>query len=217
MTTFRDAQQSRLALHPWKEAAGQTKAAMTLLAHSNRLETANIRDRYGASASLRQKARMTLYCLGDGETLYVGPDKSNGAPSQTKATVFRIKAVQHFEPTPDHDGTVPLLEVVGQSDKTIREHLAEAFEAERNKNKSPSAGELWLREFLAGGRKRATAVYDAGAALGFSVDQLKRAKANINKSKAAHVNVFQEEDLLADKSYWWWELQLTNEDGERAE
>jgi hypothetical protein len=213
----RDPQQSRLALHPWKEAAGQTKAAMMLLAHSNRLETANIRDRYGASASLRQKARMTLYCLGDGETLYAGPDKSNGAAARTKATVFRITAIQHFAPTPDHDGTVPLLEIVGQSDKTIKEHLAEAFEAERTKNKSPSAAELWLREFLSSGRKRATAVYDAGATLGFSVDQLKRAKGNVNKSKSTYVNTFQEEDLFADKSYWWWELQLTQEDGERAE
>lgn len=212
--SVKDPQQSRQALHPWKEAAGKTQASMMLLTHSNRLETANIRDRYGASASLRQKARMTLYSLGDGETLYVGPDKSNGT-ARTKASIFRIRPVQHFQETEDHDGTVPLLEFFEQSDKTIREHLAELVDAERTKNKSPTAAELWLRELLTGvGRKPAHGIYDAGKKLGFSADQLRRAKTNINKSESSHIEV-SKGGGFADEGKWFWELKMIGdcEDG----
>ncbi|MCH9732267.1 MAG: AAA family ATPase [Actinomycetia bacterium] len=205
-----DPQQSRQALHPWKEAASATGASMTLLTHANRLGTANIRDKYGISASLRQKARMTLYCLpGDDGGFIVGPDKSNGASARTRASTFRIKSIQHFEPTNDHDGTVPLLEFVGESDKTIKEHLAEIVEAERSKGKPPSAAELWLRGQLEGGeRKLATAIYNTGKALGFSVDQIKRAKGNINKGSAVHIVVTKD---AVDERWYWAMIQQTGE------
>ena len=55
----RDPQQARLALHPWKDLATVTDAAMTLVCHTNRIATPNARDRYGATVALRKKARMT--------------------------------------------------------------------------------------------------------------------------------------------------------------
>lgn len=185
----------------------KTGTASILVTHSNRLDTGNIRDKYGATVSLRQKARMTLYCLADKTgTLIVGPDKSNGASTRTKASKFRIEAVQHFNPTEDHDGTVPRLVFAGESDKTIKEHLAAMMEDERTKGKVPTAAELWLREFLTKhGAQKATDVYLEGEMLGFSKDQLKRAKANINKSSTAQVRTFR----LDSDGPWYWELQLT--------
>lgn len=210
----RDAQQSRLALHPWKEAASSTGAAMMLLAHSNRVETANIRDKYGATAALRQKARMTLYCLPDetGKVLIVGPDKSNGASARTKASMFRIQPVQYFDPTPDHDGTIPLLVFERESSMTIKEHLAEVAERERTKGKAPAAAELWLRDFLKDGMKLATVVYSEAETLGFSKDQVKRAKANINKGRDTEVKTFR----VTSDGPWYWELQLTRDDDDDA-
>ena len=61
----RDAQQARLALHPWKDIATETDAAIWLLGHSNRLSTGSVRDRYGATYVLRQKARMTIWAMQD--------------------------------------------------------------------------------------------------------------------------------------------------------
>jgi len=193
----RDPQQSRQALHPWKEAANLTGAAIVLLAHTNRLASANIRDRYGATASLRMKARSTLYCLHDDGDLLVGPDKANSSSGRTRAGRFRIKAVQHFEPTEDHDGTVPLLEFVCESDKTIKQHLNDAIAAEKAKARPPSEIDQWLSDFLAGGAQRAIDVYEAGAKSEYewTPDQLKRAKKRIC-GPAFH---------KTDDPTWWWQ------------
>ena len=212
---IRDAQQSRQALHPWKEAAGATGAPMLLLAHTNRLGTANIRDKYGASASLRQKARMTLYCLpGPDDTFIVGPDKSNGASGRTKASKFRIEGIPRFEPTPDHDGVIPAMQFLGNSDKTIKEHLAETVEAERTKTRAPAAAELWLRGLLEGGdRKLATVIYNLGKTLGFSVDQIKRSKRNINNGSTVRIAV--KKDPTDERWYWNMEQQTADRDDEQ--
>lgn len=181
----RNPQHARSALHPWREAANATGAAVLLLTHSNRVGTANIRDRYGATAALRQKARMTLYCLGDGEGhLIVGPDKANGASNRTHASIFRILPVQHFEPTDDHDGTVPRLVFVQQSDRTITQHLQDEMDADKARARPATDAEVWLREYLedGDGKRMANDVYTAGkeSEHEFSKDQLKRAKKKIH-------------------------------------
>ncbi len=86
----RDTQQARQALHPWKDAATVLDAALLLLCHTNRVGTANARDRYGATVALRQKARMTLFAQTDEDrNLVVGPEKANSAAA-TNATLFTI-------------------------------------------------------------------------------------------------------------------------------
>jgi hypothetical protein len=197
MLMVRDAQQSRTALHPWRESAGKTGAAVLLLTHSNRLATANIRDRYGSTASLRQKARMTLYALADPNdgTLIVGPDKANSAPTRTKASRFRITADVYFDPTPDHDGTVPSLAYVGSTGKTIKDHLAELVDTEQRKARRRTAAETWLIEFLAAGPRKSTDAFAEGArAEGeFTRDQLRRAKDKVARA-------------YRDEECWYWEL-----------
>ena len=120
----RDPQGARQALHPWKEAATTTDAAMLLLCHTNRGSTANARDKYGITGELRKKARMTLFAQTDEDgALVVGPEKSNiAAPPRPR--VFAIEKVQHFEPTDDDDGTVPRL-VYGASRRRRRASTSE--------------------------------------------------------------------------------------------
>ena len=96
--SVRDPQQARQALHPWKEVATLTDAAALLLCHTNRVASANARDRYGATGELRKKARMTLYAQSDDDgRLVVGPEKMNTA-APIPASTFTITSVQHFAP-----------------------------------------------------------------------------------------------------------------------
>ena len=121
-----------------RRLATATDAAVLLLCHTNRVATANARDRYGATGELRKKARMTLYAQTDEDgNLLVGPGEDEHRRRPSAASKFTITAVQHFEPTEDHDGTVPLLSYVGDSDRTAREHLAENYAAEHD----PGAGD----------------------------------------------------------------------------
>lgn len=125
--SVRDPQQARLALHPWKDLATAADAAVWLLCHTNRVATANARDRYGATGELRKKARMTLFAQSDeDDNLVVGPEKMNTA-APIAASKFAITAIHHFNATEDSDGTVPLLTYVGDSDLTAREHRRKLF------------------------------------------------------------------------------------------
>jgi hypothetical protein len=181
--SVRDPQQARLALHQWKELATYTDAAVTLICHTNRLATASARDRYGATAALRQKARMSLYCQTDDDgRLLVGPEKANGTTT-VPASVFTIEPVPLFAPTADDDGTVPRLVYVGESDQTARQHVAHAFAAEHDASPSDDAVAWLALEFAAGPRWVAD-IKAAGEAAGYSEYQLNRAKAKLGaKSK----------------------------------
>lgn len=150
-TTYRvrDPQDARAALHPWKEVASATGAAVLLLCHTNRLATGDTRNKYGTTYALRQKVRTALYAIqDDGGNLVLGPDKANGVVTET-ASVLTIKSIQKFDPTDDHDGTVPLLTYVRESDRTIKEHVLGAHEAEHGDDPQDRVdAETWLRDYL---------------------------------------------------------------------
>ena len=194
-------QQSRAALHPWKDAAGQTGAAVLLLCHTNRLATDNLRDKYGATASLRQKARMALFAIQDPEdgSLIVGPDKANNTRGGVQASNFTIESILMFEPTEDHDGTIPLLEWQGSTGKTIKQHVAEIAAAGREQRRRPTGAEEFLRELLADGEPHPVAeLLDDGKQNGFSADQMKRAKEKV-------ATAFQAKLPDSDKRCWYWQ------------
>ena len=176
--SVRDPQQARQALHPWKEIATITDAAVLLLCHTNRVATPNARDRYGATGELRKKARMTLYAQEDEDgCLLVGPEKMNTA-KPIPASKFTIAAIQHFEPTEDHDGTVPLLSYVGESEQTAREHLAENYATNHEPGGDDAVG--WLVAFLAAGPRWSVDVHDAREAADISEKKLRAAKKRLN-------------------------------------
>lgn len=181
--SVRDPQHARQALHPWREAASSTGAAVLLVCHTNRSASSSPRDRYGATGELRKKARMTLFAQADDEgRLIVGPEKMNTA-APTPATILAITAVQHFEPTPDNDGTVPRLVYVADSQQTAREHLAAAVEAEHEPGGNPA--EAFIRDYLdtADAEAPAAEVIKAGRAAGFNEMELKNARRRSGKPR----------------------------------
>lgn len=143
----KDPQHARQALHPWKEAAVHLDAAALLLTHTNRVASGNARDKYGITSELRKKARMTLFAqLDDEDHLVVGPEKSN-IVGAIPASKFTIDAIEHFAPTEEHDGTVPRLRYVGDSDRTAREHISDAHDGDGSTD-SRTEAELWLLDYL---------------------------------------------------------------------
>lgn len=175
--SVRDPQQARQALHPWHELATGTDAAVLLVTHTNRVASADPREKYGATGELRKKARMTLFAQADENGhLVVGPEKANTA-SAVQASVFRITAIQHFIATEDGDGTVPLLQYLGASDRTARQHLADSVE-ENAPSGTASPAQRFIRDFLRqeGGEAATADVLKAGKDAGFGEQELKDAR-----------------------------------------
>jgi len=209
----RDPQQARRALHPWRRVATQTGSAVLLLSHTNRLGTGNTRDLYGATGSLRQKARMTLFAQEDSDHfLTIGPDKANSTQTGTLATRFTITKVQVYEATEDDDGTVPMLKAQGYSDKTAREiavanHLAQQSGADEATTDIPAhlqdfatllreyikSGESCPSDWPSGHRRLSKDVYKAAESAGGSKDKAKKVKAGIG-AFAKH----------GDDDCWYW-------------
>ena len=177
--SVRDPQQARQALHPWRELATVTDAAVLLLCHTNRVASANARDRYGATGELRKKARMTLYAQADDDgRLVVGPEKMNTA-APIAASTFTIASIQHFPPTEDSDGTVPLLTYAGESERTAREHIADAYDTDHGSDtQDRDDAERWLRDYLTqeGPRARSADAKREAAKAGISDKVLRRAR-----------------------------------------
>lgn len=141
-------QDARQALHPWKEVATKTDAAILLLTHTNRTSSAKARDKYGNTGELRKIARMALFAqVDDDGRLLVGPDKSNNS-RPIAASTFAIRAIQHFHPTDEDDGTVPQLVYAGESDRTAGQHIADAYEDDKGDVQDRNAAERWLTEYL---------------------------------------------------------------------
>ncbi|CPX22354.1 Uncharacterised protein [Mycobacteroides abscessus] len=183
--SVRDPQQARQALHPWREVATQTGAAVLLLTHTNRVASGNPRDRYGATAELRKKARLTLFAQRDEDgNLVVGPEKTNiSAP--VLATTFGIAPVQHFESSDDHDGMVPVLEYRGESSRTAAAMVADSYEQEHGGGAKRSGGAAeWIKGYLSGkgGEDEASNVIAAGEAAGYSAKTLKNDRSKVAAS-----------------------------------
>ena len=148
----KDPQQARAALHPWREAATVTGAAVLLLAHSNRSDVGSLRDRVGATGALRQKARVLLYAAQPPNApgvMYLGPDKANGT-AKGNAVAYRVKVIQVRPATDDDEGTVGMLEVTGPTDATMEGHYA-AWRMEARRQAHPKADDqvwAWLLRYI---------------------------------------------------------------------
>jgi len=176
----KDPQKARKAVAPWREYAAETGAAVLLVAHTNRLESQDIRNTYGLSGALRQVARSTIYALEDPDTkaLLVGPDKSN-LGDKGVAHRFMRTPIEHFTPTEDSDGTVALLESIGDDSKSIQDMLAEQVDAAKPAPKT-RAIDLWLRETLSDGPVASADLEAMARVQGYSRDQLRGARERLN-------------------------------------
>jgi hypothetical protein len=94
-----------------------------------------------------------------------------------------VTPVQYFEPTEDHDGTVPLLQYLGDSTLTAREHIADSYEAEHGEDKQDRTEAVkWLEEYLAmeGPSVRSSEAKRAAKAAGIAERTLQRARKQLN-------------------------------------
>jgi hypothetical protein len=175
----RHSQDARRALHPFKEIATKTGAAVLLVTHTNRLNSDNPRDLYSISATLRQKARMSLFCIEDLDgRLVVGPEKAN-MTQLVPATILAKHSVWVFEDRPADEGSVPKLIYIGQSDKTIREHVAEMNALKKDSEDEIPNAVVWLANHLKDGPQWSTQVIEAAEQRGIKRRQLDRAKLQI--------------------------------------
>lgn len=183
----RDPQQARQALHPWREYAASTRAAVLLLTHTNRVATANPRDKYGITSELRKKARSTLFAQADpdnADCVLIGPEKSNIA-GQTSADRFRITAVRHFEPTDSSDGMVPRLSYVESAGLSSRELISAAFYGPDDDDDDSDMTEAvnWLEDYLGEhGRTPSKDVKNAARADGIAERTVKRAAEKMKRT-----------------------------------
>jgi AAA domain-containing protein len=179
----RDPQGARQALHPWRELSTKTGAAVMLLTHTNRVATGNARDRYGATSELRKKARMTVFARQDDDgRLVIGPEKANSVAT-SNAAVFAIDAVQHFPATDDDDGTIGRLRFVETSNRTARQHLTDAWEAEHGEDRQDRAAAAeWLHDYLEveGPQASSAEVKRQAKAAGISERTLQRARKELS-------------------------------------
>jgi hypothetical protein len=176
----KDAQKARRAVDPWKKYAAKTGAAVLLVTHTNRQESQDIRNTYGLSGALRQVARSSIYALEDPDTkaLLVGPDKSN-LGAKGVAHRYMKTPVKHFKPTADSDGTVALLQSVGDDDRSIQEVLADQADAARPASKTDEM-DLWLQVELCDGPVLSAELEAKALAEGYSSDQLRGARNRLN-------------------------------------
>ena len=83
--------------------------------------------------------------------------------------------VKHFEPTTDGNGTVALLESVGDDDRSIQDLLAEQVDAAKPARKT-NVIDLWLKEILSDGPAPSADLFAMASAEGYSQDQLRGAR-----------------------------------------
>ncbi|MGV0772289.1 AAA family ATPase [Mycobacterium syngnathidarum] len=192
----KDPHDARKALHPWKELATRTGAAILLLSHTNRVQTANARDRYGVTAELRKKARVTLYCQMDDDEnerhLLVGPDKMNAAAA-VNASAFGIRPIQFFDPTDDDDGTIPKLTFINETNQTAAGHVADTFKAG---NSDSDEAVSWLTAQLVNGPRWATEIEAAADSAGITNWKLRSAKKRLRV----------ESGKSSSRGAWYWLL-----------
>jgi hypothetical protein len=171
----KDPQKARRAVAPWKEYATEAGAAVLLVAHTNRLESQDIRNTYGLSGALRQVARSTMYALEDPDTkaLLVGPNKSN-LGAKGVAHRFIKTPVAHFAPPEASDGTVALLESICDHSRSIQDLLVEHIDSAKREPKT-KAIDLWLKKALADGPVPSADLEAMATAQGYSTDKLRGA------------------------------------------
>ncbi len=176
----KDPQKTRQAVAPWKTYAAETNAAVVLVTHTNRGERDKLRNTYGLSGALRQVARSALYAAEDAETgdLLVGPEKGN-LGALTTAERFVRTPVRYFNPTPQSDGTVPLLDHVGSAGASITEFLAGQESRANCTDRRSDEVDAWLRTVLASGPVETAQLEALGESEGYSSDQLSKSRSRI--------------------------------------
>ena len=178
-------QDIRRPLMALAKLAERTRCTVLLLRHLTKTSGRDPLYRGGGSIGIVGAARAGLVVApnpDDPDRLVLASVKSNLAPKPQSLNYRIMSAVDN----PD---------VARVSWEGVNELTAEALLADRSTNDSDPV-QQWLQQFLSDGRKRATAVYQTGEALGYSIDRIKRAKRKLGASSVRD----------GEAEAWFWEL-----------
>ncbi|WOC12575.1 AAA family ATPase [Gordonia sp. MP11Mi] len=188
----KDDRQVRQYLEPLSKLAAKHDAVFLGLVHFGKRDGADSGKLILGSIAWSQVARSVLSVALDPDSgnLVVTNTKGNLAP-RTRSVEAHIvsKTVQ----IGDGDTAVGVLEWLGETTSDARDFLS-GEDGQSNRDVDD-----WLREYLSVERRKATDVFQAADANGFSKDQVKRAKKRVGVHAVKEINS------------WWWELSTVVE------
>lgn len=182
----KDDRQVRQYLEPLSQLAARHNIVILGLVHFGKRDGADSGKLILGSIAWSQVARSVLSVAldPDGGNLVVTNTKGNLAP-KTRSVEARIRSTaitidgQHTE--------IGVLEWLGETTADARDYLS-GEDGQSNRDVDE-----WLTEYLTPARQKATEIFSAADANGFSKDQVKRAKKRVGAQ------------AIKD-GVWWWEL-----------
>jgi len=163
-------QDIRRALHVLASLAERTRCCVIVLRHLNKSGGGNAIYRGGGSIGIIGAARAGFMCGRD-------PDDETGQLrvfASIKMNIAVEPPALAYKLVPDDLHGCGRIEWLGQSEHRAGDLLAEPSKYEENTGREDARD--WLRSLLCDGPVKATDVYKAADAAGFSKDQAKRAK-----------------------------------------
>ena len=180
----------RAAVDALARVAAETGAVPIFVRHFGK-GGGNASDKMSGSHAFRDAVRSVFLFAEDGDQVIVSQDKGNYAPRGQESFAFRLESVTVR--TDDGDAEVARVVELGPSDISVGDVINRN---EQSGDDDSSDVEHWLTNLLANGPVKATEVFSAADAAGFSKDQAKRAKKRLG--------------IIADRPTnpgpWFWSL-----------
>lgn len=160
----------RVAVDALARVAEQTGAVLMFVRHFGK-GGGNASDKMSGSHAFRDAARSVFLFAEDGDRVIVSQDKGNYAPRGDESFAFCLESVS----VPTDDGPTNVARVIdlGASETSVDDVINRPTEQDHGDHQDI---DRWLSELLADGPVKATEVFSAADAAGYSKDQAKRAK-----------------------------------------
>lgn len=186
----------RAMLEPWRQLAERLDAVVLGIAHLNKSGNGDVVAGINGSSAFGELARAVFGFAADPDSddgvRVMSQSKNSGGPEDL-ALEYRIDTVPVTTST-GRTADVAKFTILGRSERTVSDILRDSG--------SPRDGDArdvddWLRGYLKDGRKKATDVFQAADANGYTKDQVKRAK------RRCKVEAFKE-----GTGGWWWQAVI---------
>ncbi|WP_276823982.1 AAA family ATPase [Mycolicibacterium mageritense] len=185
----------RAAVDALARVADATDAVMMFVRHFGK-GGGNASDKMSGSHAFRDAVRSVFLFAEDGDRVIVSQDKGNYAPKGEESFAFRLESVT----VPTDDGPTDVARVVdlGASETSVGDVINRT---EVGHDSDAQDVDRWLADLLANGSVKATEVFTAADAAGYSKDQAKRAKKRLGVVAERPTN----------PGPWFWSLPSKHE------
>jgi len=161
----------RCAIDALARLADETSAVVLFVRHFGK-GGGNASDKMSGSHAFRDAVRSVFLFAEDGDRVVVTQDKGNYAPPGAESFAFKLDGFS--VPTKYGPAEVARVVELGSCDTSVGDVINRA--PDQGGNDDDAEIDAWLTELLANGPVKATEVYSAVDAAGYSKDQAKRAK-----------------------------------------